>query len=71
MKRLEEGDSFVNTGFANQFLHPLSQIDQFEPVPRREIKHMCYNNWCDADAGKLSCWNRWGHRMGGRHTLGR
>ena len=53
MKRLHEGDSCANTGFANQFLHPLSQIDQFESVPGRESKHMRYNNGCEADARKL------------------
>jgi hypothetical protein len=53
MKRLQEGDSCANTGFANQCRHPLSQIDQFEFVPGREIKHMRYNNWCEADEGKF------------------
>src|SRR5439155_20453973 len=52
MKRLQEGDSCPNTGLANQFLDLLSQVDQFESVPGREIKHMLYNNWCEADAGK-------------------
>ena len=53
MKRLQEDDSCPNTGLANQFLDLLSQVDQFESVPGREIKHMLYNNWCEADAGKL------------------
>jgi hypothetical protein len=53
MKRLQEGDSLANTGFANQFFHPLSQVNQFESVPSREIKHMPHDNWCESDAGKL------------------
>src|SRR5262245_2984329 len=54
MKRLQEGDSCANTGFANQFFHLLSQVDEFESVPGREIKHMRPNNWCEAGADKLA-----------------
>ena len=50
---VHEGDARVDTGFANQFLHALSEVDQFESVPGRELKHMRHDKRREAGAGKL------------------
>ena len=53
MKRLQESETSANAGFTNQFLHLLSQVDQFESVPGRDIQHMRHNHWGKAGTGKL------------------
>lgn len=53
MKRLHEDHAFPNTAFSNEFLHLLSQVDQFESIPGRVVEHMSNYYWRGSGAERL------------------